>query len=157
MNKVSPKLEIAMAIGLILFGAVIYWASLELPEPQYEPLGSAALPMSLAVITFFLAMLLIARAVPRLKETIDVDDATSEVTPHPKLAVFVLALTVLFVLVMDFEILSYLPAGIIYLTLVGFILNHRQVSKLPWIFGFSVLLTVSTYYIFTKFFYIDLP
>ena len=151
MNKVSPKLEIAMAIGLILFGAVIYWASLELPEPQYEPLGTAALPMSLAVITFFLAMLLIARAVPRLKETIDVDDATSEVTPHPKLAVFVFALTVLFVLVMDYEILSYLPAGIIYLTLVGFILNHRQVSKLPWI------LTVSTYYIFTKFFYIDLP
>ena len=157
MNKVSPKLEIAMAIGLILFGAVIYWASLELPEPQYEPLGAAALPMSLAVITFFLAMLLIARAVPRLKETIDVDDATSEVTPHPKLAVFVFALTVLFVIVMDFQILSYLPAGIIYLTLVGFILNHRQVSKLPWIFGFSVLLTVSTYYIFTKFFYIDLP
>ena len=157
MKQVSPKLEIATAIGLILIGVIVYWASLDLPEPQYEPLGSAALPMSLSVITFFLATLLIIRAVPRLNEEVEVDDAPPEVTPHPKLAIFVFALTVLFVIVMDFEILSYLPAGIIYLTLVGFLLNHRKVTKLPSIFVFSILMTVSTYYVFTKFFYIDLP
>ena len=113
--------------------------------------------MSLAVITFFLAILLIARAVPRLKEGAEVGETPPEVTPQPKLAVFIFALTVLFVAVMDFGVLSYLPAGIIYLTLVGFFLNHKNIAKLPWIFGFSVLMTVSTYYIFTKFFYIDLP
>ena len=157
MKQVSPKFDIAVAIGLILIGVIIYWASLDLPEPHYEPLGSAALPMSLAVITFFLATLLIARAVPRLKDKVEVDETLPEVTPHPKLAVYVFALTVLFVVVMDFGILSYLPAGIIYLTLVGFLLNHKDVAKLPWIFGFSVIMTVSTFYIFTKFFYIDLP
>ena len=49
-NSVNPKAEIALSISLIIFSAIVYYFSLELPDPVYEPLGSAALPKGLAVI-----------------------------------------------------------------------------------------------------------
>ena len=49
-NQVNPKTEIILCISLILFSIVVYYFALELPDPEYEPLGSAALPKALSVI-----------------------------------------------------------------------------------------------------------
>ena len=35
--------------------------------------------------------------------------------------------------------------------------DPQRFEKLPWVVVFSVILTVFSYYVFTKFFYIDLP
>jgi hypothetical protein len=37
-NSVNPKAEIALSISLIIFSAVVYYFSLELPDPVFEPL-----------------------------------------------------------------------------------------------------------------------
>ena len=55
-NNVNPKTEIALSISLIIFSIIVYYFSLELPEPEYEPLGSAALPQGLAVIMSLLSL-----------------------------------------------------------------------------------------------------
>ena len=66
-SQVNPKFEIAMSVGLILFSILVFYFSLELPEPEYEPLGSAALPQGLAVIMSLLSFVVILRAIPCLK------------------------------------------------------------------------------------------
>jgi putative tricarboxylic transport membrane protein len=53
--------------------------------------------------------------------------------------------------------LSFMPAGIIYLTVIGYLMTNRDLKRLPYVIVFSVILTVSSFYIFTKLFYIDLP
>ena len=156
-NQVNPKYEIALAIGLIVFSIIVYIASLSLPEPEYEPLGSAALPQGLAVVMSFLCLIMLARAIPRLKTFEAKVDPNPEVIPRPWISAGVFFLTVVFVGVLDFGILSFVPAGIIYLTGVGFLLTHRSLKQLPWVIAFSVVVTVSSFLLFTKMFYIDLP
>ena len=66
-NSVNPKAEIGLSISLIIFSAIVYYFSLELPDPVYEPLGSAALPKGLAVIMSLLSLIILVRAIPKIK------------------------------------------------------------------------------------------
>ena len=68
-NQVNPKTEIILCISLILFSILVYYFALELPDPEYEPLGSAALPKALSVIMSLLSLIVIFRAIPELKLT----------------------------------------------------------------------------------------
>jgi len=156
-NQVNPKAEIALFIGLILFSIIVYYFSLELPEPEYEPLGSAALPQGLAVLMSLLSLIVIVRAIPRLKTYQANVDPNPAVIPRPMLSLLIFVLTLIFIGVLDFGFLGFLPAGIIYLSVVGYLMTHRDLKRLPWVIGFSIILTVSSFYIFTKLFYIDLP
>jgi putative tricarboxylic transport membrane protein len=156
-NQVDPKADILLAVGMIILSVVFYIASLDVPPPRYEPLGSAALPQALSVIAALLSVIVLVRAVPALKSYKPAEKNVSDVTPRPGLAVLVFCLTLAFIAVMDLELLSFVPAGIIYLTAVGYFMTHRDLKRLPRFFGFSVILVTSCYFIFTKIFYIDLP
>lgn len=156
-NNVNPKTEIALSISLIIFSVIVYYFSLELPEPEYEPLGSAALPQGLAVIMSLLSFIVIVRAIPKIKTYKPTTNTDNNVTSRPKLAILVFIITLIFIGILDFGILGFLPSGIIYLTTIGYLMTHRDLKRFPWIIAFSVILTVFSYYVFTKFFYIDLP
>ena len=156
-NNVNPKIEIALSISLIIFSIIVYYFSLELPEPEYEPLGSAALPQGLAVIMSLLSLIVIVRAIPKIKTYKPTTNTDDNVTSRPKLAILVFIITLIFIGILDFGILGFLPAGIIYLSTIGYLMTHRDLKSFPWIVAFAVILTVFSYYVFTKFFYIDLP
>ena len=156
-NNVNPKTEIALSISLIIFSIIVYYFSLELPEPEYEPLGSAALPQGLAVIMSLLSLIVIIRAIPKIKTYKPTTNTDDNVTSRPKLAILVFIITLIFIGMLDFGILGFLPAGIIYLSTIGYLMTHRNLKSFPWIVAFAVILTVFSYYVFTKFFYIDLP
>ena len=156
-NNVNPKTEIALSISLIIFSIIVYYFSLELPEPEYEPLGSAALPQGLAVIMSLLSLIVIIRAIPKIKTYKPTTNTDDNVTSRPKLAILVFIITLIFIGILDYGILGFLPAGIIYLSTIGYLMTHRDLKSFPWIVAFAVILTVFSYYVFTKFFYIDLP
>jgi putative tricarboxylic transport membrane protein len=156
-NSVNPKAEIALSISLIIFSGVVYYFSLELPDPVYEPLGSAALPKGLAVIMSLLSLIILVRAIPKIKTYKATTNTGDNVTSRPKLAILIFIITLIFIGILDFGILGFLPAGIIYLSTIGYFMTHRNLKRFPWVIAFSVILTVFSYYVFTKFFYIDLP
>ena len=156
-NNVNPKTEIALSISLIIFSIIVYYFSLELPEPEYEPLGSAALPQGLAVIMSLLSLIVIVRAIPKIKTYKPTTNTDDNVTSRPKLAILVFIITLIFIGILDFGILGFLPSGIIYLSTIGYLMTHRDLKSFPWIVAFAIILTVFSYYVFTKFFYIDLP
>ncbi len=156
-KQVDPKADLALAVGMILFSGLVYWGSLELPPPRYEPLGSAAVPQGLAIIMAVLSVILILRALPHLKTFKGQHNAIEDVTPRPLLSVIIFILTVIFVAVLDLGILSFIPAGVLYMTAVGYFLTHRNLKRLPKFFAFSLVMVIGNYYLFTKVFYIDLP
>lgn len=156
-KQVDPKSDIILAIGMIIISVVVYIGAMELPPPRYEPLGSGAIPKGLAVIMALLSVFLIIRALPHLKTFERKHNEVTDVTPRPLLAAIIFGLTLLFVAVLDFGILSFMPAGIIYMTSIGYFMTHRNLKRLPYFFAFSVLMVVGNYYLFTKVFYIDLP
>ena len=156
-KQVDPKSDIILAIGMIIMSVVVYIGAMELPPPRYEPLGSGAIPKGLAVIMVALSVFLIIRAIPHLKTFEGNQNEVTDVTPRPVLSALIFGFTLLFIAVLDLEILSFIPAGIIYMTSIGYFMTHQNLKRLPYFFVFSVLMVVGNYYLFTKIFYIDLP
>ncbi len=157
----NPRLEIAFALVLIAFAGVIYWGTLGLPAPRFEPLGSASVPRMLAGIMAALSAVWLALSIRRLRqETAKVAPDTLEPSGaqgYPLLALAVFVLTIIFVAVMDLGLLGFVAAGIPYVVVCGFFLTHRSIRKLPWVVGYAVILVFAVNYIFTEFFYINLP
>ena len=104
-----------------------------------------------------LSLIVIFRAIPRIKNYKSEPKINTEVISRPKLSIIIFIITLIFIGVLDFNIQGFLPSGILYMTLVGYLMTHRDLKRLPYVVCFSVILTVSSFYIFTKFFYIDLP
>ena len=88
-NQVSPKSEIILCVSLIIFSGIVYYFALELPDPEYEPLGSAALPKSLSVIMSILSLIVIFRAIPRIKNYKSEPKINTEVISRPKLSIII--------------------------------------------------------------------
>ena len=108
-------------------------------------------------IMSLLSLVVILKAIPRLKTYEATVDSNPEVMPRPMLSIVIFILTLIFIGVLDFGILSFMPAGIIYLSVIGYLMTNGDLKRFPWVIGFSIILTVSIFYIFTKLFYIDLP
>lgn len=151
--------EIAFGICLIAFSALIYIGALELPAPKYEPLGSAALPKILAALMALLSAVMIGRAAINLRAIVPTNAGQSDsaVKRHYALSLIVFLTTIAFVAIMDFGLLGFNVAGIIFLSFVCWLMTHRDLKKLPWIVGYAVILVTGCTYVFTEFFYIDLP
>lgn len=158
----NPKVELALALALIGFSGVIFVGASGLPEPRFEPLGSAAVPRMLAGLMAFLSAIWVVRILSALRDIPAVpqqpvarDPETPK--PHPGLAVAVLASVFAFVAVMDFGLASFKVAGIGFVILCGFLMTHRDLRKLPWIVGYAVVLVLACDFAFTRLFYINLP
>ena len=80
-----------------------------------------------------------------------------EISFKPKYlnAIGVFLSTIIFISILENKILHFLPTCIIYLILVCFMIDPKK-EKLPWFISFSVILSFISFYVFTKFFYVDL-
>lgn len=161
----TAKMEVFVGVALILFSAAIYSAAGSLPPPNFEPLGSAALPRILAAIMAGLCLIMMLRGFRTLRApapSLNNASAKSEDAPdlppqRPYLSAIVFVCTVCFVAAMDLKLLSFPPAGIAFMSLILFLMNDMKVRQLPLIVGFSAALVLSSYWVFTRFFFIDLP
>lgn len=161
----TAKMEIFVGGALILFGTAIFSAAGNLPPPNFEPLGSAALPRILAVIMAALCLIMMLRGVRSLREPVapsgDVpaNDTEERGLPpqRPYLSVAVFLSTVCFVAVMDLKLLSFAPAGVAYMSFILFLMNDMNMKRIPVFVAFSAVLVLSSYWVFTRFFFIDLP
>ena len=160
----QDKADIVFALVIILVSTVIYWQTLGLPPPRYEPLGSAAVPRALAIIMAVLALLVLIRALRSNMRSSNNPADTSSSAGHtatyirrPWLAAFSFVLVCAYVAAMDQKLLGFIPATIGFLLLIGLLLNRGNWRQLPWLAGFACVLTLACHLIFTKVFYIDLP
>lgn len=159
-DQPDPRLEITLAIIAIGFSALIYWGTIDLPPPRFEPLGSASVPRMLAGTMAILSAIWLALSVVKLRSAEPVEPqegAEPETQKHPLLAVSILMITIVFVAIMDLGLLGFVAAGIPYVVLCGFLMTHRSLQALPWVVGYAVILILSVNYVFTEFFYINLP
>lgn len=165
--RANPQLNMLYCVVVFIFGAVIVWASAKLPPADFEPLGSAALPQLLAAALMILSVIIFRTSYSEYRKKIeDTENSKNnigqvEVAGHDQkyfdLAIAVFLATALFVAVMDFGILPYNVAAFLYLLIIGFLMGHQRLKSLLPILLFSGLLAVSTWLVFVKIFFIDLP
>ena len=155
MTEINPKFEILICSLLIILSVIVIYFSLDIPESDYEPLGAAALPISLSIIMIIFSIFIMSNSLIKLRK--NRGGKFQEISFKPKYlnAIGVFLSTIIFISILENKILHFLPTCIVYLILVCFMIDPKK-EKLPWFISFSVILSFISFYVFTKFFYVDL-
>ncbi len=146
--------DLLFAAGIAVAAVVVFIGTIGLPPPRYEPIGSAAIPRVMAAILLLLSALLIFDVLRRPANT-DPQEAPRVATPlAPILSA---AAIIAYVAVMDSGLLGFQPATALLVFGLAFgLTGFRRRAALP-AAVFAILLALGTFYVFTNFFYIDLP
>lgn len=152
-----PLADIAFAAAVIAFSGVVYWGTLELPPPRYEPMGSAALPRGLAVLMAAMALLVAARGFRNLARNLTVPAEILPFRKRPELAVACVVILLVYLTALDQRVLGFIPASILAFGLLGCILVHFELRRMVGIVLFTIALILVSYLTFTHLFYVDLP
>jgi hypothetical protein len=140
---------------LLILCGVVYWATLELPPPEYEPLGPAAFPLMLVGAIAVLAIPLILKPEPYVKAPPPPDG--EYVKPTPWLSVWLLLAAVAFAAVMQTRAIPFSLTATGFLIIAMAILTRFEKRAWPATLIVSPIVGFGLEYIFKHIFIIDLP
>lgn len=152
-----PIAEIVAATGLVLVGVAVLLASLSLPPPRFDPLGSAFVPRAIAASVVVLALCVLAGAFLRLRRAAP---ATAEAPIHrrrPDLALFTFGAAVAYVAALSSRLVDYGLATAIFILVVALSLTGLSRRAVVVAGLIALVLGFGGDALFTRVFYIDLP
>ncbi len=172
-QKHKPLVDIIAAVGLILLSLVFFTATLDLPEPRYEPLGPAAVPKTISLLILISAVVLMGRGIYHFIRTgsfaaLRSEPVTGTGNPgpgyqlRPHLAVMVMLLLVVYIGLLHLQVVGYRISCTLFMLSSGLLTlwYEKRAFKL---FHLAVLLVLTLlmafggYYVFTQILVIDLP
>lgn len=151
----TPQLDLSISGALIALSVFVLWGTKEIPPPFFDPIGSAAFPKYAAYIIMALALAIGARAGFSLRKP-----PTHSPKPYreePLLAGSVVLSSALYLLSMQWDLLSFRWATLVFIFLLSSLLSkfEKRVmivsAAIAFVFGFG------GQYLFTEIFYMDLP
>ncbi|WP_333834747.1 tripartite tricarboxylate transporter TctB family protein [Rubrimonas sp.] len=152
----NPAADALLAAAVAAFAALMLYEAAKIPPPFFDPLGSAALPRSVALAMLTLAALIAARALAGV--------GTAEGAPEPRgfrqrpdLAIGIFALSVAYVGAMDLRWIGFQPATILFLVAAAALLGRLDRRTLALGTASAVVVGFGATFLFTRFFFIDLP
>lgn len=153
-GQVDRRVDVGVALVLIVIAAVTIWQAADLPPGTFEPLGSARVPQMTAGLIILLSLWVILRAVLR-------DDGISDVEPKGAVrwrdAAIVAVMTVVYVTALHFRITTFAIITTVFLTATILVLERFDIAKLPAIFLVAIITGFGCQYLFTRVFVVDLP
>ena len=123
----SPRGDIALAAAVSAFAGLLWWQSLAIPPPFFDPLGSAAVPRAIALILAVLSVLVLARALLALPWPATARDQGFR--PRPDIALGLVLLVVAYIALMQAEVLSFRTATIGFLIAAKSVLRFDTASR----------------------------
>lgn len=160
-------IDIILSLSIIVFSIIIYINTLDLPPPKYEPMGAAALPRVLAVLLSIFSLFILIKAIVKRRRASPPEQIITPGEPNGGVsetfqqgymkAAIVFTLTCIYVFVMSAKLTGFLLATIVYMFLAGTAMKRANLSGKVKMASFTIVFSVATFFIFTRFFYIDLP
>lgn len=151
----APRADMALAIVVGAFAALLLWEADKIPPPFFDPLGSAAVPNGVALVLAVLSAIVLVRALLALPWPPRPDSVGYRVRPDIALGIALAA--VLYVAAMDFEVLGFRTATILFVAVASALLGrfHLKMSLIGVLV--AIVVGVGGMYLFTQVFFIALP
>lgn len=150
-----PREDVVLGIVIGGFAGLLWWEAMKVPPPFFDPLGSAAVPKSMGSLLAMLALIILARAFvawpwpPRERPT--------EYRPRPDIAFGIVVLAIAYVGVMHLRLVGFELATIGFLIASAALLGRLDRKTLALGVVSAVVVGVGATWLFTRFFFIDLP
>ncbi|MDD9740996.1 MAG: tripartite tricarboxylate transporter TctB family protein [Marinovum algicola] len=146
--------DVILAALVAAGAALLFIGAAELPPPRFEPLGSAALPRILGTLLIFFAVILVIRALLRLRAGQASAAAPSGADPRRGALVFVAL--VLYVAALDFGRMPFVPATTVFVTATGLVIGARSWVNLAVFAAVGLVLSLAISTILERFLYISI-
>lgn len=153
-DQVDRRIDIGVALVLIVIAAVAIWQAADLPPGTFEPLGSARVPQMTAGLIILLSLWVILRALLRPDGN---EEATHAASERWRDAGIVAVLTVFYVAALHFRVTTFAIITAVFLTGTIFVLVRFDLARLPAILLVAALTGFGCQYLFTRIFVVDLP
>lgn len=150
-ERLDPRLEIGVALLMIVISVTALYGTMDIPPGKFEPLGSAPVPQAVAGLIIILALGLIVRA------CIDQRPLAASSADRYLDASAVVVLTLLFVVVMQYRLATFAILTSIYLIVTVGVLTRFRRRSLPAVIAVGLLTGFGCQYVFTRVFVVDLP
>ena len=158
MNRSYDSIQdyVISAFTVALAGLIL-WAAREIPPPFFDPLGSAAVPKACAYILIILALAISIRRFFENKAAMETAEDEEAYHKEPLLALSVVGLSVLYTFSMGADWIGFRWGTVIYIFATGAILAKRNMRVMGISLALGLLFGIGGHFLFTNFFYIDLP
>lgn len=159
-TRQEQKQDVSLALASMFLAGLLFYGSIGLPAPRFEPMGSAALPQILAGLIVLLSALILMRA---FRTNTTVDGAPDNKQPvasgglWPKLRPFAVPLSlVAYVASLDTFRAPFLPTTIVLVVVLGLLLSKPSLRNATIFTVFGAVLSFSIDLVFTRFLFVDL-
>ena len=150
-ERIDPRVEIGVALMLILIASLALFGTKDIPPGRFEPLGSAPVPQAVAGLILLLAIWIIVRA------CIDRRPIATPSADRYLDAAVVVAFTLLFVAAMHYRLTTFAILTTLYLVAtIGFLIRFDR-RRLLYVVGIAAVVGFGFQYLFTRVFVVDLP
>ena len=151
----TPGADLGLALTVTALAALLWRESDKIPPPFFDPLGSAAVPRGIAAALVALALLVALRAAASLGAPGRGEGQTYR--PRPDIALGIVALAVGYLGAMQLGLLGFPLATIVFLVAASALLGRFDRRTVAFGAAIAVIMGVGGTWLFTEFFYIDLP
>jgi len=151
----TPKLDLSISGALVALSVFVLWGTKEIPPPFFDPIGSAAFPKYTAYIIIALSLAIALRASFALRKTNS--PRKKRFREEPLLAISVVITSALYVLSMQWELLSFRWATLVFIFLLSALLSKFENRVMIFSAIIGIVFGFGGQYLFTEVFYMDLP
>lgn len=165
--------DLILGFVMLLIGVVVYLRSLHIRASAYESLGAAFLPKLLSIGISAIAFIILVKALfdlrqvprPRVATAAQPKESRPDDRPtfrrHPWVSAFFLAALVVYVGIMQFQVLSYRPATALFILCTSVLVmffepGHVSVVRVAVAVAVALALALGLFYIFTTMFSVGL-
>ena len=145
--------DVLLGLTAIGIGVVAYAGTLSLPDPVYEPIGPAAFPRTVAILTGAMGLAILVRALRRAAEP----PARQLDGGRMGLVLLMAVLTVAYAAAMTVGLLGFRTATVLYMLALGVALFGPHPRKLAAVTVIALVVGIGTHYVFTRVLFLDLP
>lgn len=155
-GRIDPA-EVGFAAFLVGLSGLFLWGARSIKPAIYDNLGSAALPVTAALLVIGLVGWSLWQAVQRRAEGPPAAAEAIAIHDQPGLGFGFLALTLGFAALLGTGWLGFALAGFLYLAASGLLLARKGGKTAVILLAIAACLGFGGQYLFTRFFYIALP
>jgi len=152
----NPRTDIGVCVFLIVVCCAVLFEAAKLPPGTFEPMGSAPIPQATAGLIIFLCLVVMAKAARTMMRG-EVAATTDDPPPRRLDAAMIFAMTVVYVVLMQFRVAGFALITTIFLFLAIAFLTRFAPRTLPFAALAGLIMGYGCQYIFTQVFVVDLP
>ncbi len=159
-EKLIPLWEIGVGIVTIAVCILLYWDSLNLPDPVFDPLGSVMVPRATCVILGLFASAIIFKGMRAINQKADngpTKESPLNYSLRPGLAVGILGLTATYVLVLSTRLVRFSELTFVFVILSGMWMGRFKIKAMPVLLILALIMGYGGQYVFKEVFFVDLP